>query len=139
MTPEIHLRIVGGLLLLLAALNGVLPKRFHWKEELARLSLLNRQVFLVHALFIALVLVLTGVLSLVFAGDLVEPSRLGAVILSGLTIFWATRLFVQWFVYDHRLWRGHAFNATVHIVFTCIWTYFVAVYGWALWTQLSAF
>ena len=35
MTPELHLRIVGGMLLLLAGLNGVLPRRFHWKEELA--------------------------------------------------------------------------------------------------------
>ena len=135
MTPEIHLRIVGGMLLALAALNTLLPKRLHWKEELDRLSLLNRQIFLVHALFIGLILVLTGTLSLVYANSLLEPTSLGRAILSGLVVFWSTRLFVQWFVYDRRLWRGDAFNTTVHVVFTFVWFYFVAVYGWALWTQ----
>jgi hypothetical protein len=137
MTVDIHLRIVGALLLILAALNLLLPRWFQWKVELTRLSLLTRQVFVVHACFIVLVLVLTGLLSLVYADALLEHSQLAQAVLAGLAIFWAARLVVQWFVYDRRLWLGHKFNTAMHAAFTCLWTYLTAVYSWALWSQFS--
>ena len=63
MDPEWHLRIAGALQILLALLHLAFPKRFQWKEELARLSPLNRQIFLVHTFFICVVLTLIGALS----------------------------------------------------------------------------
>ena len=60
MTLALHLRITGALLLGLAAAHVAFPRRLHWKEELARLSPLNRQIFLVHCLFIVLMLVMMG-------------------------------------------------------------------------------
>ena len=36
------------------------PRQFRWREELARLSLLNRQIFLVHTFFIVLVVTMMG-------------------------------------------------------------------------------
>ena len=79
MNLMMHVRLVGLLLLCLAGLNLLLPKHFRWKTELETLSLLTRQVFYVHYLFIILVLVLMGVLSLVFTEALFEPSQLSQV------------------------------------------------------------
>ena len=132
MTIVVCLRIAGALLLLLACSHVAFPKRFNWAEELPRLSLLNRQMFLVHTFFIALLLAFMGILSLVFSEALVEQSRLGQVVLAGLTIFWGTRLVFQWFVYDRSLWRGQPFNTWVHFTFTALWIYLTSVYGWAL-------
>ena len=137
MATVVCLRIAGALLLLLACSHVVFPKRFHWAEELPRLSLLNRQMFLVHTFFIALLVAFMGILSLVFPEALLERSQLGRVVLAGLTIFWATRLLFQWFVYDRRLWRGQPFNTFVHYTFTAFWIYLTAVFGWALWRQFS--
>lgn len=135
MNPTIHLRIVGILLLLLAALHGVFPKRFKWKEELARLSLLNRQIFLVHDFFIVLLLIMMGFLSTFFTSALLQPTPLGRLVLGGLVIFSGLRLLVQWFGYDRRLWWGSPFNATVHFIFSAMWVYLVFVYAYALFLQ----
>ena len=135
MNAELHLRIVGLLLLLLAALNLYVPRRFGWAVELRRLSLLTRQVFVVHAGFIVLTLVLFGLLSLALPGELLERSALARAVLAGLTLFWLARLLVQWLVYDARLWRGNRFNTVAHLAFTGLWSYFVATYAYALGLQ----
>jgi len=102
MSLELNLRIAGALLLVLAASHVFFPKQLGWREDLAKLTLLNRQVFLVHVGFIMLILVLFGLLALGFAADLVAPSRLAAAVLGGLTLFWGLRLITQQFIYDPR-------------------------------------
>jgi hypothetical protein len=131
-----HLQLAGLLLIVLAAAHLAFPKRFHWREELSRLSPLNRQIFQVHVFFIAVVLVLFGALSWLLADELLAPGPLPKAVLAGFTLFWALRLFVQLFVYEGALWRGNRFNTAVHVAFTAFWVYLVTVYGWALLRQL---
>lgn len=134
MNLELHLRLAGLLQILLALLHFDFPRRFRWRQELASLSLLNRQMFHVHTFFVCLVLVLFGALSLFAADALLEPTRLARLVLFGITLFWAVRLYCQWFVYDARLWRGRRFETTMHVVFTALWCYLVAIYGGAWWS-----
>ena len=124
---ETHLKIIGVLLILLALMHAVFPKRFHWKEELARLSLLNRQVMVVHTFFIAVVVFLMGLLCVTSARDLIE-TRLGHTISLGLGIFWVLRLLVQFLGYSSKLWRGKRFETAVHIVFSLLWVYLSVVF-----------
>jgi hypothetical protein len=138
MSLELHLRIAGALLLLLAAAHVFFPKELGWKEDLAKLTLLNRQIFLVHVGFIMLILVLFGVLAFGFAADLVAPSRLAAAVLGGLTLFWGLRLITQQFIYDRTLWRGNRRNTVLHILASLLWLYLTVVFGWGWWRQLGA-
>ena len=133
MSLVIHLKIIGVALMLLAAMHLVLPKWCDWTGELARLSLLNRQLMQVHTFFIALIVLLFGALTFFCTDDLLSKSRLAQIILAGFAVFWAIRLYVQFFVYDAKLWRGRRFETTVHILFACFWTYCTIVYGWAFW------
>jgi hypothetical protein len=132
MNLEVHPRVVGMLLLMLAGLNVLLPRRFGWGTELAKLSLLTRQIFIVHCVFIFLVLVMMGVLSAVFAPLLMGRTPLATVVLSGLTVFWVVRLLMQFFFYSPKLWQGNRFNTVMHIVFSCVWIYVSTVYVAAL-------
>jgi hypothetical protein len=134
---ETCLRIAGLLLILLASIHVTFPKRFAWGEELARLSLLNRQMFLVHVGYIVFTVGAMGALSLVFPQALIEKSLLARLVLAWLLLFWFSRLFVQWLVYDKALWRGDRFHTAVHFVFTGLWAYLAIVYGWALWLQFT--
>jgi hypothetical protein len=134
MTLELHLRIVGVLLLALTAMNlCIVPRRFGWKQEMARLSLLNRQIFQVHAGFICLVLVMMAALLLLYTEALLEGTPLSRAVLLGLGGFWFVRLLTQWLVYSPRVWRGHRFNTVMHGVFTGLWLYFTGVFAWAVW------
>jgi hypothetical protein len=134
---EVHLRIAGALLLLLAAVHPLLPKQLGWRDDLAKLTLLNRQIFLVHVGFIVLILVLFGALALFFASDLVAPSRLATAVLAGLTLFWGLRLLAQQFIYDRSLWRGNRRNTVLHILASLLWTYLTVVFGWGWWRQVA--
>jgi hypothetical protein len=135
MTPNLlllNLRVVGVLLALLAVVNLFVPRRFHWREEMARLSLLNRQIFEVHAIFLVLTLVLFSALLLTMAPALLEPTPLARAVLAGLTIFWTARLLAQWFYYSPEIWRGHRFNTVMHVAFSGLWIYVTGVLGASL-------
>ena len=128
MNPEWHLRIAGALQIALALAHLLFPRRFKWAEELSRLSPLNRQMFHVHTLFICVVLLMIGALSLLAPTALLEPSELSRLVLLGFASFWALRLYCQWFVYDHALWRGRLFETVVHALCTLLWLYLTVVY-----------
>lgn len=134
----VHLRIVGCLLLVLVAAHVFFPRWFHWREELPRLSLLNRQMFIVHCLFIALVLMMMAALVLAIPQTLLTPSPLALAVAGGLASFWLLRLGAQLFVYDRRLWRGSLRRSLIHAWFVAMWSYFVAVFGAAFWRQWTA-
>ena len=136
MSLTLHLQIVGGLQLLLALAHFFFPKRFGWKEDFAKVSLLNRQIFYVHGFFITLILVLFGLLTGLATDLLLRNDELTRYVLGGLVLFWSARWLIQFFVYDPRLWRGHRFNTAMHILFSLMWTYYVAVYGLAFLRQL---
>ena len=133
MTLRLLVQIAGLLQLGLAAAHLGFPKRFGWREELARLSLLNRQIFLVHTLFICLMLAMMGVLSVFGVEALLTPSTLGRWVLAGFAMFWLARLLAQWLIYDWSLWRGHRVNAIIHAAFTILWIFLASVYGAAWW------
>lgn len=119
---EIQLKIIGAILILLALIHSVFPKYFHWEKELALLSLVNKQMMKVHTLFIALTLLLMGILCITSTKELIT-TNLGKQISLGFGIFWGVRLFIQFFGYSTKLWRGKTFETIVHIIFTILWTY----------------
>jgi hypothetical protein len=133
----IHLRAVGVLMALLVGVNLVVPFRFHWREEMSRLSLLNRQIFQAHSFFIVLTLALFSVLLLTCSDDLLEPTRLSRALLIGLTIFWGSRMLMQWCFYSPRVWRGHRFHTVMHCVFSGVWIYVTAICAAALWSNMA--
>ena len=135
-TLLLHLRIVGVMMASLVLVNLFVPHRFHWREEMARLSLVNRQIFQAHTVFLVLMLALFAALLFTAAAELLEPTRLSRAVLFGLTLFWALRMVMQWCFYSPEIWRGHRFNTVVHYVFSAIWVYVTTVFATALWSNL---
>ena len=124
---ELHLKIIGLLLVCLSSVHFIFPKYFNWSEEFRHLSLINRQMIHVHTFFIALAVFLMGVLCLTSSAEL-TGTKLGNKIALGLGVFWAVRLFVQFFVYSPRLWKGRRLETSIHIFFSLLWIYFAAVF-----------
>lgn len=131
---EGHVQIIGVVLIALALVHIIFPKYFNWKEEMRDLSLINRQMFLVHTFFIAFVVFLMGLLCLLYHTELVGTS-FGNVISMGLAIFWGVRFIFQIAVYSSRLWKGKLFETIIHILFTFIWAYFTVIFGMAATTN----
>jgi hypothetical protein len=124
---EIYLKIAGVLLMILALLHLFFPNYFNWKQELRPLNLINRQMMYVHAFFIALSVLLMGLLCLTSAIEL-TTTAFGKRISLGLSIFWALRLFIQFFGYSSLLWKGKVPETIVHVLLSMLWIYLSAIF-----------
>lgn len=123
----LHIKLIGFILIVLGLVHVIFPRYFNWKEELKTLTLINQQLMTIHTFFVALTVVLMGVLCLVSTIDL-TTTNLGKTISFGFGIFWLARLLIQFFGYSSTLWKGKKFETFVHIVFSCLWTYFSAIF-----------
>ena len=125
----VHLQIIGAGCVVLALVHVIFPAYFDWKNELKPLSLINRQLMQVHTFFVALVVLLIGLLCLTSPAEL-TTTPLGKRLCLGLFVFWALRLFVQFFWYSPALWRGKRLETAVHVLFSLLWSYFSLVFFW---------
>ena len=132
MTLQIHLQIVGCLLVLLGLSHSFMNRHFGWGKELAEISLLTRQIFYVHTFFIALGVILGGAVSLALPAELLSPAPLNRAILAGMAFFWLCRLLTQFFVYDGAIWRGNVRRTLMHGALSLLWIYVTAIYTLAL-------
>lgn len=123
----VHFSLIGSLLILLSLSHLVFPRFFNWKEELKRLSLINRQMMTIHTFFIALSVLLLGVLCLT-SGEALIGTMLGRRLCLGMGVFWAARLCFQFWGYSSVLWKGKRFETTVHVLFACFFAYMSVVF-----------
>ncbi|MEO8513868.1 MAG: hypothetical protein ABI543_09935 [Ignavibacteria bacterium] len=124
---ELHLRIIGVILILLAIIHASFPRQFSWKGELSSLSLINRQMMYVHTFFIAFTVLLMGALCIYSASDIIN-TPLGRQIAFGFFIFWGIRFIFQFFVYSSKLWKGKRFETSMHILFSITWIYLTVIF-----------
>lgn len=124
---ELHLKIIGILLIVLASIHLAFPRYFKWKTELQSLNLINRQMMSIHTFFIAFTVLLMGLLCVTSAEELIN-TNLGKKVSIGFGVFWIVRLIIQFFGYSSELWKGKRFETVIHIIFTGLWTYFSLVF-----------
>lgn len=123
------LQAAGAAQIGLALLHLAFPGRFRWKEEAARMSRLNEQIFHVHTFFVCVVLVLFGLVSLLLPAELLRGDILARSVCGGISVFWGLRFLAQLFVYDPILWKGRAFETVVHFCFVFFWAGLTTIYG----------
>jgi hypothetical protein len=129
MTLYIHLQIIGILLMLIGLSHVLFNRFFGWEQELVAVSLLTRQVFLVHNFFIGLSVMLGGAVSFFCANALLRPGTLSRALLAGMATFWLCRLLAQFLAYDSAIWRGDRFRTFVHVACSLLWCYVSGTYG----------
>ena len=124
---QFQLKIIGIILVTLAIVHVIFPKYFNWKNELKSLSLINKQMMYVHTFFIALIVLLMGLLC--FTSSLeIEYTNFGKRISIGLGIFWGIRFLIQFFGYSDELWKGKKLETAIHILFSIMWAYFTIIF-----------
>ena len=125
---QVHIKVIGSILILLGLVHISFPKYFKWADELQYISLVNKQMMYIHTFFIALTLVLMGLLCITSTTDLLT-TKLGNRIALGLSLFWIIRLVIQFVGYSPKLWRGKKMESIIHVVFIMLWLYMGTVFG----------
>lgn len=117
---------------ILALLSVLLPRLLDWQKPIEAMPLLVREVFLIHAWFIALTLIIFSALTWRFASEMAGGGQdFLRWFACAIGFFWALRCVMQWTHYSGGHWRGIPSRTAVHwIVFISYGafatTYFVA-------------
>ncbi|MBM3841150.1 MAG: hypothetical protein FJ398_24985 [Verrucomicrobia bacterium] len=96
------LRIAGALHFCVLIASALVPRGLHWRENLAPLPRLVRQLFWVYGAFIVLCIASFGTLTLLHATRMAEGDAVVRSLCAFIALFWLTRLGVQLFVVDGR-------------------------------------
>jgi hypothetical protein len=106
----------GAVQLLILSANFFLPKKLSCRENLARVSPMIREIFIVHWVYIVLVLGIFTSLSFWFAPELAGASRLGQYLSAVIAVFWLLRVPIQLFFYDSELRRLNRFGDVAFLI-----------------------
>jgi hypothetical protein len=123
------LLIVAGLLHFALVWPAVLvPKVLDWRNDLAHVSRMSRQIIWVHGGFIVLVNLSFGALSLAMAGPLASGEPLARAVCGIIAVYWTARLVLQLAFFDAREHLSNGWMTAGYHGLTAMFTYFVAVY-----------
>ena len=95
----------GAVHLLLAAANIFLPGILDYRANLATMQPIFKQIFVVHSVYLVLILLIFSGVCFFFASDLAGASRLGRFLCAAMAFFWLLRVPLQLFYYDRELRR----------------------------------
>jgi hypothetical protein len=124
----------GALQLAIGLANFVLPAKLKYRENLARVTPIIRQIFVVHSGYIVGILVLFAAITLAFTADLASGRGLGRFLAAAMAVFWLCRVPVQLFYYDRALRRD---NRRADAAITLAFLFLAATYAAAAFVQAS--
>jgi hypothetical protein len=126
MNIQMNLQLAGAVQLVVAGANFFLPAKLQYRENLAKVSPIVRQIFTVHSAYIVLVLIGFALVCLLFPEDLGGASALGRFLCASFAVFWGSRVFVQFFYYDLQTKRDNPLGT---LLFGVIFLYLAATFA----------
>lgn len=132
----IALYLAGGVQLAILAASASVPRVFDWRKNLRGLDPFLRKLFWVYGVFIVMVIIAFGVLTLRHAPVMAAGDPLARWVCGVIAIFWAARLLVQWFVFDAERFLTRWWLRAGYHALTVAFFYLIAVYSWAAWFPL---
>jgi len=124
----LFLWLAGFVQVAIATANFFIPKKLHYRENLARLAPIIRQIFVVHSVYIVGVVLLFAAVTFVYAAELASGRGLGRFLASAIALFWLCRVPTQLLYYDASLRRA---NRVGDVLFTLAALFLAATYGTA--------
>jgi len=128
------IRAAGVLLWVIAAANLFVPAKLDYAQNLARLSPIVRQVFVIHSLFVVLVVIGSGGLCLFLAPRLIAADPLSIAVSTFLSLFWSLRFVLQVRYFDKDFARRHLL---AHISYSLACAFLAVVFMAATWQGLA--
>ena len=130
-TLNILLLIAGLLHFAILTASALVPRVLDWRANLATLHPFLRRLFWVYGVFIVLIIIGFGTLTLLDARAIAAGDPVARSLAAFIAVFWLARLAVQLFVFDARPFLTNWFIRAGYHGLTLAFIYFAAIYGWA--------
>ena len=100
----------GHFVILIA--SAQVPARLGWRDDLAKLTPMNRKLMWTYGGFTVLTIAAFGVLTLLLHRELLRGDRAALALAAFIGVYWTARILVDLFYFGHSGWpRGRAFVA----------------------------
>lgn len=120
--------IAGILNLILITASFFIPAKLNFKENMATVPLIIRQIFTIQHKMIALFLVWVSLVCFFFASELTGGSPLGKMFTGFMVVFWSVRFCIQTFYFDREIKKK---NPLVNIGYSAVFVYQAVVFALA--------
>jgi hypothetical protein len=107
----------------------MIPKVLHWKEEMAKLRPLTRQVYWTYAAYILTINLSFGLLSLLAPHWLMDKSPLAGAVTAFISAYWGARVIIQFTYYDRSGAPPGAVFKLLEAALVLLFVYLSLVYG----------
>jgi hypothetical protein len=126
---EIGLRIGGGSLVILGIASFWIPKALGWREKLAGLTPLMRELWWTYSIYVWGSHVFFAVLTLGFGDWLTSRSGPATAMSAFMLLWWSVRLWLQFFGFDLREIADRRANRIAKHLLTLLFTGLVVLFG----------
>ncbi len=127
MNPLVPFIWAAGIVhLAIGAANWFVPGMLNYRENLQKVPPIIREIFIVHSIYIVLVLISFSLLCFLFAPELAGQSPLGKFLSVSVAVFWLLRIPIQIFYYDAVIKRQ---NRSANVAFTLALCYLGVVFA----------
>jgi hypothetical protein len=127
---QMLLLIAGVLHFTILIASALVPRVLDWRANLALLHPFLRRLFWIYGVFIVLVIIGFGTLTLVDSAAMATGEPVARSLAALIAIFWFARLLVQLFVFDCREFLTSPFLKVGYHGLTLLFVYFTVIYGW---------
>lgn len=124
--------------LALAAGSLAIPRILGWKNEMAKVAPLTRQVFWTYAGYILATNIAFGLLSVLAPSSLVQRSVLSAAVSGFIALYWFSRIVIQFAYFDRKAFPSGRLLLLGETALVLLFVYLSAVYTWAFASNLGA-
>jgi hypothetical protein len=120
---------IGQLSILIA--SSLVPLKLNWKQDLASLPTLHRQMYWTYGGYVVMSIIFLGLVSLVCADELASGSRLAKALCIYGAVFWGVRLCLQ-AVFEVKPHLNVWWLKLGYHTLTPLFVFFTAVYFFAV-------
>src|SRR2546429_302738 len=130
-TLQIMLIIAGLLHLAITSAGAPMTLVLGWRENLAPPCALTRAIPWTHATLLLMTIIAFGAISLTLSSSLASGTPLARAVCGFIAVFWGTRLFIQFFLFDARPFLTNLVLKLGYHGLTIVFAYFTITYGLA--------
>jgi hypothetical protein len=123
--------LAGLAQVVLVAGSLAVPKVLKWRLELAKVQPLIKQMFWTYAVYIAVINLCFGLVSLFAAADLLNGSRLATLLTGFIAVYWISRVLTQFLYFDRASFPAGGWNKLAEVVLVALFCSLSVVYSWA--------
>ena len=134
-TTTTLLQLAGIVQILLTLLSLLIPKILNWRAELVQVRPLIKQMFWTYAGYILMINLCFGLLSFSAANDLVNGSKLALCINGFITIYWISRVLIQFFYFDRTSFPTGNWYKLGEALLVLLFVFLSSVYSYAFYVN----